>query len=171
MQGQDKGLIKWRNKPLIEHVLENLPENIGEIIINANRNEDFYQKFGHKVINDSIIDFQGPLAGILAAMEQCKYNFLLCLPCDSPRLPEELTERLTQCLQNNSRLCAICHDGKREQPLFSLISCDAKPQLEAFLSAGKRKVLDFFQQMDAAVCDFSDQADKFKNFNTQDDMQ
>ena len=174
MQGKDKGLIKWQNKPLIEHVLDqilnNSADNVGEIIINANRNENFYKNFGHKVIKDKITDFQGPLAGILSAMEECKYNFLLCLPCDSPRLPEELTERLMQCLQNNSSLCAICFDGKREQPLFSLISCAAKPQLETFLSEGKRKVHDFFHQLGATVCDFSDQADKFENFNTQDDM-
>jgi len=174
MQGKDKGLIKWQNKPLIEHILDqilnNSPEKVGEIFISANRNEDFYKKFGHKVIKDKFNNFQGPLAGILSAMEQCKYNFLLCLPCDSPRPPEELTERLMQCLQNNSSLCAICFDGKREQPLFSLISCAAKPQLETFLSEGKRKVHDFFHQLDVAVCDFSDQADRFENFNTQDDM-
>jgi molybdenum cofactor guanylyltransferase len=170
MQGQDKGLIKWQNKTLIEHVLENISANVGEIIINANRNEDFYKKFNCRVIKDSTDSFQGPLAGILSAMEQCKYDYLLCLPCDCPRPPEELTERLMQCLQNSSSLCAICHDGKREQALFCLISCAAKPQLKAFLSTDKRKVHDFFQRMNAAVCDFSDQADRFKNFNTPDDI-
>ena len=170
MQGQDKGLIKWKNRPLIEHVLKNLPENVGEIIISANRNEKNYKKLGHKVINDKINNFQGPLAGILSAMEQCKHDFLLCLPCDSPRPPEALTERLMQCLQNNSSLCAICFDGKREQALFSLISCALKPQLETFLSDGKRKVSDFFHQQGATVCDFSDQAERFENFNTPDDL-
>ena len=170
MQGQDKGLIKWHDKHLIEHILENLPENVGEIIINANRNEDFYKKYGHPVIKDNSADFQGPLAGILSAMTQCKYNYLLCLPCDSPRPPKDLTERLMQCLQNSSSVCAICHDGKREQPLFSLICCDAKPQLETFLSEGKRKVHDFFHLLNASVCDFSDQAERFENFNTEDDL-
>jgi len=174
MQGKDKGLIKWHDKPLIEHVLEhilkNSPENVSEIIISANRNEDLYKKFGHKVIKDNINNFQGPLAGILSAMEQCKNNFLLFLPCDSPRPPDALTELLMQCLQYNSLLCAICHDGKREQPLFSLISCATKPLLEAYLNEGKRKVHDFFHQLDATICDFSDPGDKFNNFNTQDDL-
>ena len=170
MHGQDKGLIKWKNKALIEHVLENLPENVGEILINANRNENFYKKFGFKVIKDNFDDFQGPLAGILSAMGQCKYNYLLCLPCDCPRPPEDLTERLMRCLQNNSSLSAICYDGKREQPLFSLISCAAKPLLESFLRNGNRKAHDFFNQLETTVCDFSDQTDRFKNFNTQDDL-
>lgn len=174
MQGKDKGLIKWQNKPLIEHILEYFSENpdnnVGEIIINANRNEKSYEKYGHLVIKDNLDNFQGPLAGILSAMEQCKHNFLLCLPCDSPHPPEAITERLMQCLENNASLCAICHDGKREQFLFSLISCSAKPQLEHFLTTGKRKVQDFYHQLNASICDFSDQSDKFKNFNTQDDM-
>lgn len=175
MQGKDKGLVKWQNKPLIEHILEhilkNSPEQVNEIIISANRNEKFYKNLGYKVAKDKIDNFQGPLAGILSAMEQCKNNFLLCLPCDSPRPPEKLTERLMRCLENSSSLCALCYDGKREQPLFSLLSCAIKPHLEIFLSEGKRKAHDFFHQMNAVVCDFSDQPENFKNFNTEDDMQ
>ena len=170
MQGQDKGLILWQEKALIEHILDSLPKDIDEIIINANRNENLYKKYGHKVIKDNLKDFQGPLAGILSSMKHCKHNYLLCVPCDSPRPPEELTERLITCLQSHSSLCAMSYDGKREQPLFSLISCDAKPLLENYLIQGKRKVLDFFHLINASVCDFSDQANRFKNFNTQDDL-
>lgn len=169
MQEKDKGLIIWREKTLVEHVLSHLPAN-SNITINANRNLDEYKRFGYPVVSDSIDNFQGPLAGILSAMQICEQKFILCLPCDSPKPPERLSERLFQCLTIQDKDCAICHDGERTQPLFSLLKCSTKNQLETFLNDGHRKVHDFFKKLDSAVCDFSDQAEFFKNFNTPDDL-
>ena len=42
MQGQDKGLVLLNNKPMIEYVIENLKPQVGELVINANRNLDTY---------------------------------------------------------------------------------------------------------------------------------
>lgn len=171
MNGQDKGLLNWQGKPLIEHVLQNLPTKHEEIFINANRNIDFYKKFGYKVLKDNINDFQGPLAGILSALESCNRKYLLSIPCDTPKPPKRFLKRLMQCLHKENAKVAICHDGKRLQPLFSLISCSLQTELEAFLDQGHRKVHDFFLQTHHVVCDFSDQADAFRNFNTFEDMQ
>ncbi|MDH5485201.1 MAG: molybdenum cofactor guanylyltransferase MobA [Gammaproteobacteria bacterium] len=171
MHGEDKGLIEWRGKPLIEHILQRLPADHGQILINANRNIEHYQKYNYPVISDSIADYQGPLAGILSAMQQCSHEYLLCLPCDSPRPPENMLQRLTQCLQQNNACCALCHDGERLQPLFALLSCQLQVQLEQFLQAGERKVHAFFDALNPAICDFSDQAECFHNLNTPDDLQ
>lgn len=170
MNGQDKGLLEWQGKPLIEHVLTTLG-NGDDIIINANRNQERYRHYGYPVINDRIADYQGPLVGILSAMAICKNDYLLCLPCDSPQPPAELKQRLLDCLDQNQVRCAICHDGTRLQPLFALIACSYQAELQSFLDQGHRKVHDFFLQLEPAICDFSDQADHFHNFNTPDDMQ
>jgi len=170
MSGQDKGLMKWDGKPLIEHILSQLDNQHSDIMINANRNITEYQNYGYPIINDTLDDYQGPLAGILSAMLQCKHEYLLCLPCDSPRPPENLAQRLISCIESEHKRTAICYDGKRIQPLFALIHCEKQQQLIEFLSAGKRKVHDFFLQLDPAICDFSDQSDRFHNFNTAEDM-
>lgn len=170
MSGQDKGLIEWEGKPLIEHILSELDKVSSNIMINANRNITNYQAYGYPIVSDTLDDYQGPLAGILSAMLQCKHEYLLCLPCDSPKLPKNLVHRLFSCMKNEHKSTAICHDGKRLQPLFAMIHCDEQQPLIDFLAAGKRKVHDFFLQLDPAICDFSDQADRFHNFNTADDM-
>jgi molybdopterin-guanine dinucleotide biosynthesis protein len=170
MQNQDKGLLQWQNKLLIEHVLDHLSNKSDDIIINANRNIEIYNKYGYKVINDSIDGYQGPLVGIFSAMQQSTHDFLLCVPCDSPAPPENLAERLMQCMLDKKTKSAICHDGNRTQPLFSLLSCSLKNQLGEFLNQGNRKVHDFFNQTNTAICDFSDQSNRFHNFNTPDDM-
>lgn len=170
MAGQDKGLIEWEGKPLIEHILAHLDSTGSDIMINANRNAERYQHYGYPIVSDTLDDYQGPLAGILSAMLQCKHDYLLCLPCDSPKPPQNLAQRLLQSIKNEDKRAAICHDGKRLQPLFSIIHCGEQQRLIEFLSAGNRKVHDFFLQLDPAICDFSDQADRFHNFNTADDM-
>ena len=170
MQNQDKGLIEWQGKTLIEHILSYISSQCDEIIINANRNLQRYNELGLILVSDEIDDYQGPLVGILSAMKICQHNYLLCLPCDSPHPPEQLTTRLINCLQSTNALCAIAHDGQRLQPLFSLMSCSIKDQLETFLNEGHRKVHDFFLSLDPVICDFSDQRARFRNFNTPDDL-
>lgn len=170
MQGADKGLLPWRDRPLIEHVMDALDVDKSCLIISANRHLERYQQYGYPVVSDVIGDFQGPLVGILSAMRQTQRPYLLCVPCDSPQPPAHLLTRLISCLQQQQRQLALCHDGERVQPLFSLLSCSLAPQLETYLRSGRRKVQEFFSDNDAAVCDFSDQAHRFHNFNRPEDM-
>lgn len=168
MGGLDKGLVTWRGQPLIEHVLHHVPAG-SRILISANRNLEHYAQYGHPVIADSLPDFAGPLAGVLSAMQHCDREYLLCLPCDTPQPPQQLAERLLECMQSQQASCAMCHDGTRLQPLFALLSCSLQPALRAFLQHS-HKVQDFFTQQGAAVCDFSDQHEHFNNLNTADDL-
>jgi len=170
MSGLDKGLMEWDGKPLIEHILSQLDSGDSDIMINTNRNIPNYESYGHPIISDTLDDYQGPLAGILSAMLHCKRDYLLCLPCDSPRPPLSLAQLLMQCIDYEHKSTAICHDGTRLQPLFAMIHCTEQQRLIEFLSTGRRKVHDFFLQLDPAICDFSDQADHFHNFNTPADM-
>ena len=167
--GIDKGLMPWRGKPLIEYILPGLPKT-SPVFINANRNIERYLQYGLPVVADTLTDYQGPLAGILSAMTQCKTDYLLCMPCDSPQPPQQLAERLFQCMQQANKSSAICHDGQRLQPLFALMSRTLQPQLENWLASGQRKVELFFTEVESAVCDFSDQPQCFHNFNTPEDM-
>jgi len=174
MQGADKGLMLWRGKPMVEHVINQLNAPKNKIIISANRNLKAYENYANRVISDEINGytekFQGPLAGILSAMHVCTTPYLLCLPCDSPIPPENLLKNLWQCLQEQNKPSALCHDGERLQPLFSLLSCQHKPVLDTFLHQGRRKVHDFISLINPAICDFSSQKSRFNNFNRPDDM-
>ncbi|HIL42172.1 MAG TPA: molybdenum cofactor guanylyltransferase, partial [Gammaproteobacteria bacterium] len=68
MSGKDKGLLLLRGEPLISYVINAISGNVDSILVSANRNIDSYQKFGN-VITDNLSEFQGPLAGILAALD------------------------------------------------------------------------------------------------------
>lgn len=170
MNGADKGLMLWHDKPMIEHVLDQLSVPKEKIIISANRNLADYEKYAAQIVQDENDGFHGPLAGILSAMQASTAPYLLCLPCDSPTPPENMLIELSQCMSKQNKTSALCHDGERLQPLFSLLDCQHKQLLSTFLQEGRRKVQDFMQLIDPAICDFSTQKSHFNNFNRPDDM-
>ena len=100
MGGVDKPLQAFLGRPMVEHVIERLaPQTGGRVMISANRHREAYERFGYPVLADSMPDFPGPLAGILAGLEALAATepdgWLLCVSGDSPWLPGDLLERLS----------------------------------------------------------------------------
>ena len=52
MGGEDKGLIELQGRPLLDYIISALRPQVGEILVNANRNLDRYREFGYPVIED-----------------------------------------------------------------------------------------------------------------------
>lgn len=170
MGGQDKGLLTVLGKPMVLHIIEQLSPRVGRILINANRNAESYARFGLPVIADRIDGYAGPLAGMAAAMERCTTDLLLTVPCDGPRLPEGLSERLLLGLRNGNAEIAVAHDGKRMQPVYALLSCRLRSSLDAYLMAGDRKIDLWYAQHRLVAVDFSDQSEAFVNINSPEEL-
>ena len=166
--GLDKGLLELNKRPLIQHVIDRIQPQVSNIIISANRHIDAYSKFEFNVYEDDIPDFAGPLAGILKALEQSQNEWLLIVPSDSPFIPDNLVQRLSENIENTK--VAIPHDGKYLHPTFALIHKNLMPSLKEFLQQGERKARVWMQQQEHTIVDFSDQADAFININTEDDL-
>ena len=63
MGGQDKGRLEFNGKPLIKYVLETIRPQVKTILINANRHQAEYARYGYTVVADLLTGYQGPLAG------------------------------------------------------------------------------------------------------------
>ena len=94
MGGVDKGLQNFNGMPLALHTLLRLQPQVGEVMINANRNLAAYESFGVPVWPDVLADYAGPLAGFLTGLERCETRWLVTVPCDTPLFPLDLVERL-----------------------------------------------------------------------------
>jgi len=169
MGGLDKGLIELDGKPLIEHVIAQLIPQSSNIIISANRNLEHYQTYGYPIILDQIKN-QGPLAGILSALLQCKSDWLLTVPCDSPHLPLDLIQRIINTANQTSARLFTAHDGHRSQPLFSMIHRDLTDSLQAYLAANNQKAGLWLARQGTVNVNFSDQPNAFININTVDTL-
>ena len=62
--------------PLAMHALLRLAPQVGEMMINANRNLAAYESFGVPVWPDALADYPGPLAGFLTGLERCETPYL-----------------------------------------------------------------------------------------------
>jgi molybdopterin-guanine dinucleotide biosynthesis protein A len=144
MGGVDKGLQNHLGLPLALHALLRLQLQVGAAMINANRNLAAYESMGVPVWPDPLPDFPGPLAGLLAGLEQAETPFLVTVPCDTPHFPGDLVERLGAALlaaDADIAMAETLEDGVvRTQPVFCLLRTELMESLVAFLHSGERKV-------------------------------
>ncbi|MES9944422.1 MAG: molybdenum cofactor guanylyltransferase MobA [Candidatus Thiodiazotropha sp.] len=166
MGGEDKGLIELNGKPLVQHVAAAIAPQVDAILINANRNQDRYKQLGYPVFADSLLNYQGPLAGFIAAMQLIETEDMLTLPCDGPLVPPDLVERLRKARQAADAEIAVAHDGKRLQPVYALIPKRLADSLQRYLDGGDRKIDLWYEQHRVAHADLSDIPRTFININT-----
>jgi molybdopterin-guanine dinucleotide biosynthesis protein A len=168
MGGVDKGLQLLNGRPMIEHVLERLRPQVGEIVINANQNLERYRAFGHRVASDAIGGFAGPLAGLHAGLGAITNPLAVTVPCDSPFLPADLVSRLNDALKDND--LAVAKTGEQAHPVFALVRQSVVHNLETFLAAGGRKIDAWYAALKVVQVSFDDEADAFRNINTLDEL-
>lgn len=169
MGQQDKGLILFKDRPLASYALEAMAPWVDELIISANRNQDSYRQWGFSVIADHNDCFDGPLAGILAAMQAVQNPVLLIMPCDSPLLASKHVQRLLSALTDDVDI-ALAFDGQRLHPVFAAIKTHLQADLQTYLQAGERKLQTWFKRHRTLDVDFSDQPEIFANINTPEQL-
>lgn len=168
MGGADKGLIDYRGRPLIEWVLDALAPQVGEIVISANRNLERYAAYGYRVLPDTLPDFPGPLAGVLAALNAVTTEWLLVVPCDTPHLPADLALRLRGAAEYEDVPLAVAADATRVHHSCFLVRTDRRGDLAAYLARGERAVRHWQAGLSSVTVRFD--AASFANFNSPDDL-
>jgi molybdenum cofactor guanylyltransferase len=147
MGGVDKGLQNFNGVPLALHTLLRLSPQVGDVMINANRNLAAYESFGVPVWPDSTSmgDYAGPLAGFMTGLERCETPYLLTVPCDTPLFPHDLVARLADAMTDSEADFAVAsapeEDGQtRAQPVFCLMGTHMLESLHRFTQSGARKI-------------------------------
>lgn len=168
MGGADKGLMEYRGRPLVEWVLDALAPQVGEIVISANRNLDRYEAYGRRVLPDTLPDFPGPLAGVLAALDAVRAEWLLVTPCDVPHLPGDLALRLLGAAQHGEVPLAVAADERRAHHSCFMVSADQRDKLAAYLARGERAVRGWHAELASVQVHFD--AAAFANFNHPQDL-
>ncbi|WP_375055172.1 molybdenum cofactor guanylyltransferase MobA [Zobellella sp. DQSA1] len=164
MNGADKGLLPLWGKPLVIHVLERLKPQVGEVLINANRNLGEYRKLA-PVVRDDGYGYVGPLAGFEAGLTHAPSEWVLFVPCDSPLVPRDLASRLCSAVQRHDQI-AVVDDGTQLHAATALLHQSLLPSLCNYLDGGDRKLQLWYERHQLVPVDFSDEAGAFFNLNT-----
>lgn len=163
MGGADKGRIPWADSTLVEQVLARIAPQVDDIVISANRHHDWYLALGYPVVADKRDGYQGPLAGIEAALPRCRHAHTLVVACDTPALPRNLVDRLTPA-QSSADVC-YASDGERDHYLVALWKTNLQDRLVEYLDGAQRSVNGFYKLISATAVHFPDAADCFLNAN------
>ncbi|VIO78239.1 Molybdenum cofactor guanylyltransferase [Bradyrhizobium ivorense] len=177
MGGGDKPMRTIGGRTILERVIARLRPQCSELILNANGDPARFAAFGLPVIADTVADFPGPLAGILAALDWVAANRLdvalvLSAAADCPFLPRDLVARLHQALiEQNAQLAVAASDGQ-SHPVIGLWSVALRNELrDALVVEDVRKIDRWTARYRLATVNWpAAPLDPFFNANTMDDI-
>ncbi|MGZ5206050.1 MAG: molybdenum cofactor guanylyltransferase MobA [Caldimonas sp.] len=173
MGGVDKGLQNYLGMPLAMRALLRLGPQVGDIMINANRNLAAYESMGVPVWPDALPDYPGPLAGFLTGLERCETPYLVAVPCDSPLFPEDLVARLAEAFADGDTEIAVAATREGEslkaQPVFCMMRTDMLESLVRFTHEGQRKIDRWTALHETRLVAF-DASEAFANANTSEEL-
>src|SRR5258708_19148136 len=119
MGGGDKARIEIGGISILDRVLATLSAQCTGIVINANGDPKRFSDTGLTVVPDSVPDFAGPLAGILAGLDWLAAHRpdiadVASVPGDCPFLPGDLVARLSaaRAAAGVPLACARSGDGR-----------------------------------------------------------
>lgn len=166
MNFQNKGLQLFRGKSLISYSFNALRPIVNELLINANRDLDEFEKFGVPVISDLVQDFSGALAGILATMIFTDADLLIVVPCDAPFISTSTLQHLLNEHKKNDAEITVACTGEQIHSVFLVLNTNLQSSLENYLVKGNHKVRLWFEQHKTHLVDFGENAIEFENINT-----
>ncbi|MDO6824121.1 molybdenum cofactor guanylyltransferase MobA [Marinobacter sp. 1_MG-2023] len=172
MGGGDKGRLMLGDQSLIERVIERITPQVDAVVLNANGDLSRYDDLSLPVVADSIGDFPGPLAGVLAGMDWAAeqgHEWLISVAADTPSFPRNLAERLAG--YDTPVVLAATPDperGRLPQPTFGRWQVALRHDLRAALNAGVRKIRQWTQSQGETLVVFNE--GDFFNINTPEDL-
>ena len=177
MGGSDKPMRTIAGRTILERVIARLGSQCDPLILNANGDPARFTRYGLPVTADSVADFPGPLAGILAGLDWTAANqpeaaWMLSAAADCPFLPRDLLARLHQArIEQNAQL-AFAASGGQTHHVIGLWAVALRDELRhALVAETIRKVESWTARYSIAIVPWpTEPLDPFFNANTADDL-
>jgi molybdenum cofactor guanylyltransferase len=177
MGGGDKARIKIGGKTILERVLATMTPQCERLIINANGDPARFVDTKLPVVADSIPDFAGPLAGILAGLDWAAAHApdiadIASVPGDCPFLPSDLVARLADARAQAKTPLACARSGDWRHPVVGLWPVRLREDLrKALMVEGLHKIEIWTARHGVAIADWPPTpVDPFFNVNTPEDV-
>jgi len=177
MGGGDKPMRQIGGRTILDRVIARLTPQCDGLLLNANGDPARFASFGLPVIADTIEDFPGPLAGILAGLDWLAANrpeapWMLSAAADCPFLPRDLVARLHRARAQQEAQLAVAASGGQSHPVIGLWSVGLRGELRhALVVEGVRKIDRWTARYALATVNWpAEPLDPFFNANTVDDI-
>ena len=177
MGGGDKPMRQIAGRTILERVIARLKPQCDGLILNANGDPARFAAFGLPVIADTVADFPGPLAGILAALDwvatdRPEISWVLSAAADCPFLPRDLVARLHRARTAEDAQLAVAASGGQSHLVIGLWSVALREELRhALVVEDVRKIDRWTARYRLATVTWpTTPLDPFFNANTVDDI-
>ena len=178
MKFVEKPLLELGGKPIIQWALSETFPHVRQIIINSNKNQRKYKKFGCTIIPDEAQPHAGPLIGILSGLNFINKDkshqappYLLCLPGDVPFFPKQLISRLITEMSNKPCDVVLATSNNQLQPLFSLWSLTSQKKVSKGVERGLRGPLQVMSCLNCKIISIDSESPlEFLNINEEADL-
>lgn len=176
--GGDKGFADLDGRPVLSHVIEHFRPQVGRLILNANGDLSRFASFGLEIVPDEQTPGQGPLSGILAALDWAKRHAPECtavatVATDIPFLPSNLIQRLET---ERGDGVAIATSGGRRHPTIAIWPLTSRKAVADALQRGALSVDALAASLNAVAVAFpmreieGGAIDPFFNVNRPEDL-
>jgi molybdopterin-guanine dinucleotide biosynthesis protein A len=177
MGGGDKGLHVIGGKAILARVIERVRPQVDALILNANGDPARFSASGLPVVPDTVPDFAGPLAGVLAGLEWAtthhpQAHYIATVPADGPFVPRDLVRHLVDALAAEDAELVTAASGAQTYPVVGLWPIKLRQALhDALTKEGMRKVDAWTRRYRRAVATFAaEPVDPFFNANTPEQL-
>jgi len=177
MGGGDKPMRSVGGRTLLARAIARLMPQCDGLILNANGDPARFASFGLTVVPDTVKDFAGPMAGILAALEwtaahKPDIEWIVSAPADSPFLPRDLVVRLQHARVTQQAELAVAASGRQTHHVTGLWNVAMRGEMrQALVADDLRQVSRWTARYKAAVVEWPvAPLDPFFNVNTDDDL-
>ncbi len=165
--GQHKALLPFRGTTFLSLLITQLQPMVSQVFVGGSPEKDLYVGIGVDILSDpEPFVGAGPLAGLLAALNSCDSDLLLCVPCDNPQLPANLVSKLIAAMEKNNADLVYVDDGESEYPLYALLKTSLRQSLQDYLQAGEKRVFGWIKMNNSKAVNFSAERAYFCNINS-----
>jgi molybdopterin-guanine dinucleotide biosynthesis protein A len=177
MGGGDKPLRTIAGRTILAHVVERLGPQCESLLINANGDPARFSDYGLPVVADSVPDFAGPLAGILAGLDWMAQHrpglsWMVSVAADTPFIPRDLVARLHRARAELNVPLACAASGGWTHPVIGLWPLALREDLRHALTVeDERKIDRWTARHGCASAEWPvDPVDPFFNANRPEDL-
>lgn len=154
--GTDKAFLVFRDKPMLQHMLDFLTPFCKEVIISGNNSE--FAPFNVKVIPDQFANC-GPLGGLFTALSYSDTDWNIITGVDTPLLENELIHLLVSNLGNAD--CIVPSHQLGVEPLVAFYHRNSLSIIEESIKAGDYKLNNLLSKLKTQYVDCNNLIEKY----------
>ena len=167
-----KALRPFQGAPLVAHAVAQARAWSAQVVVSVRDPEQVAGAVDAPLVLDWA-DVPGPLAGLAAALDHAQsggVSLLLTIPCDMPRLPPDLPDRLAAALGPADGAALPVVEGAL-QPACGLWRVRTAANLPAYVASGRSSLWGFAEACGLTTVEFGPEAaGGFANANTPEDL-